>query len=162
MPVPSNEVMIGRQLEVVETGALTLVAAGGVQALFDITGGPIYLERLVGIVTVEVDAAGTVITNLRINPTAGFAPGTEVDMCKAAAGLDIDGALPDEQITITGAVGDNAVLTDTGAVVAPSFMTNHQILAPGILELFTVGGTIVGAINWTIVYRPLVNGVSVV
>lgn len=161
MPVPTNEVTIGQQSISVETGALTLLAAGGVQDLFVITGGPIYLERMTGIVTTLIGCAATLITNLRINPTGGVAPLTEVDMCNAAVGLDLNTLAEDSQLSITGAVGDNMVATIIGIVTAPSFMTNNQILTPGTLELFTVGGTIVGAINWTIVYTPLAYGVGV-
>lgn len=165
MPVPSNEVTIGRQLETIETGALTLVAAGGDQDLFTITGGPIYLEELTGIVTTAITATGTVIAHLQILTTNGVAPGVAVDMCLAIGGLDIVATL-DSQFTITGAVAAAMVETATGVVVAPSFLTNHQILAPGTVQLVTVDtgamGDIAGAVNWTIVYRPLVYGVSVV
>ena len=166
MPVPTNEVTIGRQLETVENFELTLVAAGGDQDLFTITGGPIYLERLTGIVTTLIGASGTIVSHLQIVPDAGVAPGVAVDMCVAAGGLDIDALDVDSQINITGAVAAAAVATITGVVTAPSFMTNHQILVPGTIQLVTVDGggvaDIAGAITWTIVYRPLVFGVSVV
>lgn len=166
MPVPTNEVTMGRQLETAENFELTLVAAGGNQDLFDITGGPIYLERLTGIVTTLIGASGTIISHLETDPIAGVAPGTEVDMCVAAGGLDLDTLDVDSQITITGAVAAAAVATIIGIVEAPSFMTNHQIVTPGTIRLVTVDGggmaDIVGAITWTIVYRPLGFGISVV
>lgn len=165
MPVPTNEVTMGRQLETAENFELTLIDVGGDQDLFDITGGPIYLERLTGIVTTAITATGTVIAHLQIVPTNGLAPGTAVDMCLAVGGLDIV-ATVDSQFTITGAPAAAMVETATGVVVAPSFMTNHQILAPGTIQLVTVDtgtiGDIAGAITWTIVYRPLGFGISVV
>ena len=166
MPVPSNEVTMGRQLETVENFELALIAAGGDDDLFTITGGPIYVEELTGIVTTLIGASGTIITHLQQVTLAGAAPGGVVDMCLAAGGLDIDAAAIDSQITITGAVGDAAVVTVTGVVVAPGFLTNHIILAPGTIQLHLVDtgamSDIVGAITWTMVYRPLVPGVSVV
>lgn len=166
MPVPTNEVTMGRQLETVENFELDLVAAGGNQNLFTITGGPIFLERLTGIVTTLIGASGTIVSHLEMVPDAGVAPGTDVDMCLAAGGLDIDALAVDSQITITGAVAAAAVATIIGVVEAPSFMTNHVIVTPGTIRLVTVDGggmtDIVGAITWTIVYRPLGFGISVV
>jgi len=158
MPVPTNEVTMGRQLETAENGPLTLEAAGGTQDLFIITGGPIYLERLTGIITTEIDCTATCIANLVHDPETTAA----VDMCLAAGGLNIDGLLVDSQLNIDGVPGNAMVATIVGVVLAPSFSANHMILAPGTVSLFTVGAAIVGAITWTIVYRPLGFGISVV
>lgn len=162
MPVPTNEVTIGRQFEVAEQFELTLRNDTGDQDLFVITGGPIYLQELVGIVTTAITASGTVIAHLQLEPDP---IGGAVDMCLAVAGLDIVAAV-DSQFTITGAPAVAMVETATGVVVAPSFLTNHQICAPGTIVLSIVdtgaGNDVAGAITWTIVYRPLVYGVSVV
>lgn len=163
-PVATNEVHIGQQLVRVETGSRTLIAIGGADPLFRITGGPIYLESLVGVVTsvAAITAGGTIITHLQLNAPV-LAGG---DICLAAGGLDIDTLALDSSITITGAVGAAAVACIIGIEEAPGFLTNHQILSIGDIELFTVdggaGGDIAGSINWCLVFRPLGLGISVV
>lgn len=157
MPVPSNEVVIGRQLETAETAALTLIAAGGTQNLFTVAGGSVYLEDLIGFVTLDITATGTIISHLEH---------IAVDMCLAIAGLDLAGVVDGSIITITGAVAAAAVATITGVVVAPSFMTNHVIVGPGVIRLITIdggmAGDIAGAIRWSVVYRPLQEGAYVI
>lgn len=151
MVMPTNLINIGRQLEVVESGDKAVLAAGGDVNLFTITGGPIYLYELVGLVTTALTATTTMIMHLQ---------NTATDMCLAVAGLDCVSVVG-TYLTIDGVMGNAMVETTIadGITTVMSFTANHQILSVGTVMMVTVDTSAdtgsAGAVNWTLVYRPM-------
>ncbi len=132
--------------------------AGTSVNLFTVAGGRVMLRALVGQVTVIVakNAAANANTRLRHTPSTGAAAAT--NMC---ADLDCDTDNVDTVYSITGAAGVPMVDDARAGVIVPSFVTNQQILQPGIISKFYTTLT-TGTIRWTLHYIPIDAGATVV
>ena len=123
--------------------------------LWTFTGG-IEILRVVGLVTTNIQAQTTNI-KLSVKPDAQ----TAVDIC---ANKDGDGLAAGTLLQITGTAA-NAMTAATGvAVAAPALQANPVVamcVTSGIVTV-TYGAASTGAIRWTMVWRPLTEGATVV
>jgi len=127
-------------------GAVT----GANDDLFNITGGPIIILSIVGIVTTDIGAAAT-NADLRLVTTS---PAATVNLNSAPVAIETDAAG-----TSYTSVNTTGVFTPTTAgfvLFANSFATNEtNYLAPaGTIHLRTSAGT-TGVIAWYLRYIPL-------
>lgn len=132
-----------------ESGAKTLGA--GATTLFTITGGPIKVLEIVGIVTTNVQAQAT---SCKLTTTT-VSPAATVDM--SAAAVDITGIAAGTSIRH---INTTAILTPVTAgfvMEGNAFATNDtQFLCPeGTINLNNASAANTGAINWYLRYVPL-------
>ena len=122
---------------------------GAAGALFTVTGR-VDIDKIIGEVTTEI-GAGANNAKLVSNPTVG----ADTDMC---AVLDIDGATVGTVFHITGTQA-NAML----AAVSGSYEAQPGSLSvsAGTIDLDCAGST-AGSIKWTVIYREIDAGSSVV
>ena len=113
--------------------------------LFEISGGPIVITELVGIVTVEI-GAGANDLQIVATPTA---PGVGVNFSTA---VDIDGDAVGTSITFTDAAVPVLTPTTNGAITQ---FPRHYWLCPvgDLTATFTADAA--GNIVWYMVYKPL-------
>lgn len=132
------------------TAALPQTAAA---AIFTITG-LVEVTRIVGYVTTVIGAIANA-TKLVGNSTGA---GASTDLC---ATLDINGHAVDSRYEITGVFADALVRTlDVPLAVV---QTATLVLPPGTIDLNCAGsdgGT--GRVRWSITYRPLEVGATIV
>lgn len=130
----------------------TVVLAGATADIFNVTGGRIILTNIVGSVTVIVGGAANVY--LQADPTV--ATSATAPLC---ASLDINGYDVGDLLGITGVPTDAMVPPVAGgAIVAP---TMKMIIQTGTIE-FVCDAAPGGAVLWTVWYKPLDDGASVV
>lgn len=122
----------------------------GTDALFDITGGPVNILSIIGIVTTQI-GAGTTNVKLVITTTS---PAATVDMNAAAVDIDADAAG-----TSYSSINTTAIFTPVTAgfvMRGNAFATNEtQFLAPiGTIGLNSDAAR-AGVIKWYLQYVPL-------
>ncbi len=122
---------------------------GTASNLFTVTGR-VLIDQIIGEVTVEI-GAGANNTKLVSNPTVG----ADVDLC---AVVDIDGDAVGTLLHITGTVANAMIATTSGAFEAQS---NSLMVSAGTIDLNCTGST-AGSIKWTVIYRALDSGSSVI
>ena len=122
---------------------------GAAGALFTITGR-VFIDEIIGEVTTEI-GAGSNNTKLVSNPTVG----ADVDLC---AVLDIDADVVGTLYHITGTIANAMLKTVSGAFEA---QPGGIMVADGTIDLDCTGST-AGNIKWTVIYRALDSGGSVV
>ena len=120
--------------------------------LFEISGGPIIVTELVGIITTSIENAAA-LTQIVIDvtePTVSVNMSTEVDLDNAAAGTSItftDIALP--------------VLTPTANGAITQFPRHYWLCPIGTIKA-TFGADRTGEIAWYMVFKPLSPNTTVV
>ena len=130
----------------------TVTLAGATTDIFNVTGGRILLTNIVGSITVIVGGAANVY--LQADPTV--ATSATAPLC---ASLDINGYDVGDLLGITGIPTDAMVPPVAGgAIVAP---TMKMIIQTGAIE-FVCDAAPGGAVLWTVWYKPLDDGASVV
>ncbi len=130
----------------------------GANTLFTISGGPIKILEIVGIVTTNVQAQAT---SCKLTTTT-VSPAATVDM--SAAAVDLTGVAAGTSIRH---IGTTAILTPVTAgfvMEGNAFATNDtQFLVPaGTIQLNNASATNTGAIKWYLRYVPLSQNTRVV
>lgn len=125
--------------------------------MFTITGGPIKVLELVGIVTTVVQAQAT---SVKVTVTT-VSPAATVDF--SAAAVDITGAAAGASIRHINTTGILTVVTAGFVNEGNAFATNDtQYLVPaGTMQLNNASASNTGAITWYLRYVPLAPGVIV-
>lgn len=147
------------RLEYVQTDMLALprcveksdgAVLSGDDPLFDITGGPIEILSIVGIVTTQI-GAGTTNVKLQLDTTT---PAATVELNAGAVDIDADAAG-----TSYRSINTTGVFTPVTAgfvLKANSFATNDTTyLAPIGQIVFNSDAARAGVIKWYLTYRPL-------
>lgn len=132
----------------VEKTALAITAIS-TKPLFLVTGGPILITSLVGVVTTIFQAQANAI-KLVATPTVG----TVNDL---SATVDANGAIAGSLLGITGLAADALVLSTGGGV---SNLRNPIVVNTGTIGLNTAASS-TGAARWILTYVPLDLGASV-
>lgn len=122
---------------------------GAAAALFTVSGR-VDIDKIIGEVTVEI-GAGANNMKLVSNPTVG----ADVDMC---AVLDIDGAAVGTVFHITGTQANAMLTTVSGSYEA---QPGPLGVPAGTIDLDCTGST-AGSIKWTVIYRAIDSGSTVV
>ena len=122
---------------------------GAAGALFNIIGR-VDIDKIIGEVTTEI-GAGANNAKLVSNPTVG----ADKDMC---AVLDIDGATVGTVFHITGKQVNEMLAAVSGSYEA---QPGSLSVPAGTIDLDCTGST-VGSIKWTVIYRAIDSGSSVV
>lgn len=139
------------------TGKLADMAGVASVALWTVTGGPVLIEGIMGIVTTACQAAATTLAFT--NTTA--VNSTVVPM--AAASGSISGDATETVFTMDGAVATGITIqTSTARGVGIWEQTSRQVLVPGIIKLVVGTATNTGIIDWYLSYVPLSDSSLVV
>ena len=128
------------------TGALAQTAD---LSLFTVTG-KVEILQIIGEVTTVVQTQAN-NTLLKINPTVG----ADVDLCAA---LDISADAVGSLYTITGTFANALINTVSGAV--PS-QASGVVVTAGVIELECAASN-TGSVKWTVVYKAVDPGASIV
>lgn len=133
----------------VASSAITLGA--GATTMFTITGGPIKVLEIIGIVTTAVQAQAT-STKLTVTTTI---PAATVDM--SAAAVDLTGAAAGSSIRHINTTGVLTVVAAGFVNEGNAFATNDtQYLVPaGTININNASAANTGAITWFLRYVPL-------
>lgn len=123
--------------------------APGVGSLFTIAGGPVAMTAILGEVTVII-GANAMNLNLESNPTTGTT--SVIDAVVAGASKEV-GTL----FSITGTVGDAALMDDAGGV---RMQSAPVVLPAGTLD-FRTSANNTGEMKWSLWYIPLTEGATV-
>jgi len=119
--------------------------------LFTVSGGPIKVIELVGVVTTGIGASTTRV-RLLVDPTE---PTTNTDLC---AQLDINANAAGTVFTITGTFTDPMVATTNGVIAG---LTTAFIVPQGTIEYANADDAETGVVDWCLRYQPLVPGAKV-
>jgi hypothetical protein len=134
--------------------ALAAAALTGTATQFTISGGPVVIKHLGGLVKTAI-AAGTNTLKFSVTPTGGAA----TDLCAAT---DTASAAINQLFLVDGVKATALVkTTDAGIGVAAN---EHMpiILAPGVIQtIFSAGAPATGAMDLFVEYEPLVPGASI-
>jgi hypothetical protein len=122
---------------------------GTAAAIFTVSGR-VFIDQIIGEVTTEI-GAGANNMKLVANPTVK----TDVDLC---AVVDIDGDTVGTLYHITGTLANAMLATGGGAFEA---QPTSVFVADGTIDLNCTGST-AGSIKWTVIYRALDSGSTVV
>lgn len=156
----ANAVSIAEVLRYIQEGreqVLTKVQttpSGGADALFTITGGPIYVTKMVGIVTTVL--AGTANGTLQATvttPAGTVALSTTVAITDDAAGTSY---------RFVGATGVLTPVTAGAKIIDPVTVADCNFLVPIGNINFLTSGAMTGVITWYMSYIPLSNSSIVV
>lgn len=115
---------------------------------FTVSGGPILLTGLLGTVVV---ASGANACSWAANPTTGA-------NTSLSGNLDIDPAVAGDLMTITG-VG-NAVMTYNASATGLAMLATTVVVPIGTIDFIAAAAD--GSTTWSMWYRPLAVGASVV
>ena len=129
-----------------------LSAASGATNIFTVSGGPVKITSIVGIVANEIKNA-TINCKLQAQPTA---PGNAVDV---TAVVDIDTAAVGTTLTPGATFGAALVLTANGVIGDMGF---DFVMDDGnIVMNLDANGNADDSIEWYIRYEPLVSGAAI-
>ena len=148
-PAKSRDAFSDVNLGIRVDRASATVPQTATQAIFNVVGGRVVVNAIVGQVTTIFGAVGNI--NLVSTPSTG---GAVNDMSTAVAGGST--ALY-SLISITGVPGDNTVIGGCGSVQTMDRPVIVQVGAIG----FKTSASSTGAIKWTIAYLPLDDGAYV-
>jgi len=124
------------------------------EALFTIAVGKVLVTLLVGAIDVAINGTGaTVNTRLVSTPTTA----TATDLC---ANTNIDTYQIEDVVGITGIPTDNLIPATTHGSI-PGMTVNGVIIPIGVIGLVTEAVD-AGDMTWTLFYRPIDNGATVV
>lgn len=123
--------------------------AAAVTPYFTVAGGPVLLTGLVG--TVTTAAAGATNFHWETLPTTGA-------VAPVCALIDVDALVAGTLLTITG-VGSDA-MTSNASATGLAMMTTNVVLSIGALNAEISNAS--GATSWSLWYRPLAVGATVV
>lgn len=141
-----RSVVFGQRVE--KTGlAVTGIST---KSIFLITGGPILVTSLVGVVTTAIQAQAT-LTKLVATPTVGA-------VNDLSAAVDIASAAIGALVGVTGLTADATVISTGGGV---SNLRNPIVVNTGAIGLNTAASS-TGAMRWIMTYVALDNGASAV
>ena len=129
----------------------SISAIGTAGDLFVISGGPIKVIELIGVVTTVIGATQTQV-KLLVDPVV---PAGNTDLC---AQLNIVDDAAGTVYTITGTFA-NAMVATTNGVIAG--LTTQFIVPAGVIEYANADNAETGAIDWHLRYIPLAPGVTV-
>lgn len=153
----SIAVPIGPSSGLITSTTALLPTDSGATSLFTITGGNVEIVSIVGEIGVAIQAA-TCNTKLVYNPTG---TGTSSDIC---AVLDLTAAAVGILLSLTGtfagalAKGAQNFISKTAA---PATMAVPISMGAGVIEM-NCSATVTGDITWTVVWRPLEIGATLV
>ena len=142
----------GKQLRLANYGTQVNRTAGNLPAttnaaLFNVVGGRILLQSIVGLVTTVVQAQANTLSLTTLSTTGAVTT-------NLTAGIDITGAVVGNQYGITGVRTDAALL---GSNVPTS---NELCITVGSIRWATTA-TSTGAFSWSLLYIPLDDGAYV-
>ncbi len=119
--------------------------------LFQVTGGPIIIRDIVGVVTTTIVATGCLI-NYNIDP---IAPATDTVFGTDGTALEINNDAIGAVYTWDGVIATDLTATDNGVVLTQGTDVANGLLCPiGMIELAATA-TNAGVIKFYIVYSPL-------
>jgi hypothetical protein len=119
--------------------------------LFAVTGGPIIIRDIVGVVTTNIVATGCLI-NYNIDPTE---PATDTVFGTDGTALEINGDAAGTVYTWDGVIATDLTATTNGVVLTQGTDVSNGILCPqGMIELAATA-TNAGVIAFYMVYSPL-------
>jgi len=124
--------------------------ATGNTTIFTITGGPIIVEEIYGVVTTVIQ---TQACNLKLT-SVDTATSTATDLC---ANLNISGDAAGSFYNVTGTLANALVNTAGGTAIGQA----GTVLVPAGIIRITTSATNTGSVAWGIRYRPLAAGVTV-
>jgi len=125
--------------------------------LFVVSGGPIRIREIIGIVVTQIQAKSCTV-NYNADPTS---PATDTAFGATAPGVDINGAAVGSLLTYNGTVATDLTLTPNGVNVGQLYASS-LIMPPGSIEFAAVVSTsATGAIDFYIRYEPLIAGAIV-
>lgn len=152
----------GRQLRQLHLGSHSVVSASGAFAadtrtIYTVTGGPVLVTALFGIVTTAITVANTV--KLQTNPTTGdtadVSEATDIGTTDTAVGTVIGFTRSIDDPATSGALAEWSLLRNGGIL-------SNLVVPIGDIEQVTTGTTPDGAIDWYCYYLPLVDGALLV
>jgi len=130
---------------------VTIASVATVTNLFQVTGGPIIIRDIVGVVTTDIVATGCLI-NYNIDP---IEPATDTVFGTDGTALEINGDAAGTVYTWDGVVATDLTETTTGVLLTQGTDVSNGILCPqGMIELAATA-TNAGVIKFYIVYSPL-------
>ena len=130
---------------------VTISSVAAVTNLFQVTGGPIIIRDIVGVVTTEIVGTGCLI-NYNIDP---IAPATDTVFGTDGTALEINGDAVGTVYTWDGVIATDLVATTNGVVLTQGTDVSNGILCPiGMIELAATA-TNAGVIKFYIIYSPL-------
>jgi len=122
------------------------------QDLFQVTGGPIKVVEVWGLVTTVIQTQNCSV-KLLFDPTL---PAGDIDLCAA---LEITTDAVGTLYSITGTEA-NAMVAETDNV-ADTIMAQPLVMGPGMIELHSTA-TNTGKILWGLRFQPMAEGVEVI
>lgn len=142
----------GRQLRLANYGTQVLRPAGNLPAttnaaIFNITGGRILLQSIVGTVTTAIQAQANTLSLSTLSTTGAITTAI-------TAGIDVTGLAVGNLYSIDG------VRANAATVGSSVYTTNELVVATGSIRWVTTA-TSTGAMSWTVLYIPLDDGASV-
>lgn len=134
---------------------ISIKTSGDVDAgddLFDVAGGPIYIESFVGLVTTNIQAQATSV-EIVLDADTGY---TDHDFSTA---VDLTGDAAGTRIVFSAA--NESVLTElAGADGGATDLMKGWFCGEGMIESFS-GASSTGAITWYMIWTPYNNGTTV-
>lgn len=140
---------LGTRLDSMEQSIVKVMTtpSGGADVLFTITGGPIYVRNIVGIVTTIL--SGTANGNLAAAVT------TPVGTVALSTAVAIDNDAAGTSYRFVGATGVLTPVTAGAKIIDPVTVADCTWLVPIGNINFTTSGALTGAITWYMSYVPL-------
>ena len=130
---------------------VTPASIAAVTNLFQVTGGPIIIRDIIGVVTTNIVATGCLI-NYNIDP---IAPANDTVFGTDGTALEINGDAAGTVYTWDGVIATDLTATTTGVLLTQGTDVSNGILCPiGMIELAATA-TNAGVIKFYIVYSPL-------
>ena len=142
-------ISLGTRLDSMEQSIVKVMTtpSGGADALFTISGGPIYVRNIVGIVTTVLAGAATGTLQATVTTPAGtVALSTTVAIDNDAAGTSY---------RFVGATGVLTPVTAGAKIIDPVTVADCTYLVPIGNINFLTSGALTGAITWYMSYVPL-------
>jgi hypothetical protein len=124
---------------------------GTTGTIFTITGGPILVEQIFGIVrtVIGAHANATKLQYLADNPVL-----TAVDLCATA---DINALAAGAIFSLTGTLATGAIIVSPNTNQLALGQATKWNLGTGVIRVNCVGSSVTGAIQWFMMYRPYIN-----
>lgn len=139
-----RDIHIGLKVE-----ATTYPVVTGSNAIFTVTGGRILIRDLLGIVTVQLEAAALLL-HWDATPTIGGAAAMSIDSA------DLTGDIVGTQYLMPAAAG-GALTVPAGGAFLRLFPALGWVMNAGTLNLHASAGN-TGGILWTLFYLPIDDG----
>lgn len=141
--------------EVIVSKSLALPASATTQVIFTITGGPIEMTYLGGLVTTTIGSTATTLKFSTVN-TIGT-----LDLCTAGTITSLAVNTPVLCVTSTGTALNVAGTAGATPIAASTLPMNQIALAPGTIIITTSANAGGGVFQYFMRYRPLTANVVV-